>query len=455
MLQDWLDRLKSALASPAGDTALPEGETEAAPRYRWLLWSFIAIAVVLSASVAVQELTGAGKSKDYPLWWRTGVAFYSHQPLYGPAFDWASQQRGGMEFLYSPFAAMVFAPFAALGKVPLYISLILAITAGWYFTLTLTLRALRISRPSPVLIIVPSLLLLEPIIGCFDLGQPNLTLLALCLAALWLDYKGKGWLGGSLLGAAVAFKLFPILIAPYLAVRRRWTALALGAISFLVCFFALPAVVRGPAQMKADLAAWWPAISRTDPDVLAQRPWNWGYKNQSLMALVHRLTRPADTWISRDHPVHINLVDLGFSGANIVYMVVGLALAAWFLWLLLRTPWADQDREVRLWGILLCLVTIATPLARTYYYVWLLMPLTVLVSGLYGQRRFGGDKARAAFVLAVICIALGFGGLPPIVQAFAPMLFAAAAIMWGLAEQAQGQGRIETRKDTELRGLND
>ncbi len=456
MLQDWLNRLKGVLASPpAPEIALADDETETVPTHRWLVWGFVALAGLMAAAVAVQELLGAAKSKDYPLWWRTGAAFYTHQPLYTSSFDWASQDRGGMEFLYSPFAAMVFAPFAAMGKVPLYVALVLAITAGWFFTVTLTLKALRIQRLSPVLIIVPSLLLLEPIIGCFDLGQPNLTLLALCLAALWLDYRGKGLIGGGLLGAAVAFKLFPILIAPYLVVRRRWKTLASGTVSFLACFFVLPALVRGPAQTQADLATWWPAISRTDADVLAQRPWNWGYKNQSLMALIHRLLRPADTWISRDHPVHMNVVDLGFSGANVVYAVIGLALAGWFLWLLLRTPWSDQDREVRLWGIILCLVTIATPLARTYYYVWLLMPLTVLVSGLYGRRRFGGNKARLAFGVAVACIVLSFGGLPRIFQAGAPMLFAAAAVMWGLAEQVRGEGRIETRKDTELRGIND
>lgn len=460
-LQAWRQRLRAFVTDVLSPAPAPRPEAltpslpVAAPAKTpaWLIWGFVAVALVIATAIAIPELAGVAKSKDYPLWWRTGTAFATGQPMYG-RLAW-----GGMEFLYSPFAAMVFAPLAMLGKIPLYCAIVLAIAAGWFFTVRLTIKALNIADASPVLYVLPSLLLLEPIVGCFDLGQPNLTLLAICLGAIWLDYRNKGILaslgGGAMLGAAVAFKLFPILILPYWIVRGRWKAAIAGIVSFLACFFALPAVFRGWPQTVTDLETWWPAITEVDAANLAQRPWNWGYKNQSLMALVHRLLRPADTWITRDQPFHINVMDIGFTGANMACAVICAGLAGGFIWLIRRTPWADQDREVRIWGILICLVTIASPLARNYYYVWLLMPLTVLVSGLYGQRRFAQGRSRYAFGFAVAFILLSFSGFPRLFQAASPLMWAGLCIVWGLVEQAAGHGKLETRADKVLRGLND
>jgi hypothetical protein len=97
--------------------------------------------------------------------------------------------------------------------------------------------------------------------------------------------------------------------------------------------------------------------------------------------VTHRLTRPVN--YNQDNPAkppqYMNLVDLDFKTANWIVLAVSLAIGLGYVAVMparLRTTPRSNAEEL---GILFCLMTVASPLARQYYFLWLFFPMTILI----------------------------------------------------------------------------
>ena len=103
---------------------------------------------------------------------------------------------------------------------------------------------------------------------------------------------------GVLVATAAAIKAFPILALGYLVYRRMWTASAATVAVLAAWLLIAPLPFRTPAQAVDDVIVWSRGMVFTyNSHGIAQRPLrSYSYKNQSIMALVHRLLRdvPAD-----------------------------------------------------------------------------------------------------------------------------------------------------------------
>ena len=75
----------------------------------------------------------------------------------------------------------------------------------------------------------------------------------------------------------------------------------------------------------------------------------------------------------------MNLLDLDFKTANWVVLAISLAIGLGYIAVMparaRTTPRSDAEEL----GILFCLMTVASPLARQYYFMWLFFPMTVLI----------------------------------------------------------------------------
>ena len=136
---------------------------------------------MLTADVLVPEIWGNGKTKDYPLWYWAGQQVLSGGNLYpadlGKIF----------EFIYPPLPAVLLAPPAWFGKIPLYLCLSLLNAAAWWMVGQLSNAMTGSGRiPGPWLFALPSFATITFIFDQFDLGQPNLMLLAMMLYGFWL-----------------------------------------------------------------------------------------------------------------------------------------------------------------------------------------------------------------------------------------------------------------------------
>jgi hypothetical protein len=84
-------------------------------------------------------------------------------------------------------------------------------------------------------------------------------------------------------------------------------------------------------------------------------------------------------------------------------------------------------------GILFCLMTVASPLARQYYFMWLFFPITILVHrAAYDPRPAVRIGTWAALAIAGLLMCLSFPVFPNDLQAYGNNLAAAAVIAGGL-----------------------
>jgi hypothetical protein len=163
---------------------------------------------------------------------------------------------------------------------------------------------------------------------------------------------------------------------------------------------------------------------------------NWSWMNQSVISMTHRLTRPVN--YNQDNPAtppaYMNLADLDFKTANWIVAGVSIAIGLGFVVVMpprsRRTPRSDAEEL----GILFCLMTVASPLARQYYFIWLFFPLTVLVHrAAYDPRPAVRKGTWIALAVAGFLVCLSLPIFPHALQAFGNNFLAAAVMTFGLA----------------------
>ena len=288
------------------------------------------------------------------------------------------------DFIYPPLSAVLLAIPSWFGKIPLYLCLSLLNIVAWWLTAQYS-HAMAGSgqRPGPWLEALPGIVTITFVFDMFDLGQPNLVLLALMLYGFWLLREHRGWMAGSMFALATAIKVFPIAVLPYLVWRRQWAA-ALSTLVFIGVFlFLLPAPFRGLQHNAAELKTWYQGMVGTSSEKgFGQRDeQNWSWVNQSIIAVTHRLTRPVN--YNQDNPSKpprtMNIVDVGFKTANLIVLAVSLAIGFAYIAVMPPASRRTERSDAEEIGILFCLMTVASPLARQYYFLWLFFPITVLL----------------------------------------------------------------------------
>jgi hypothetical protein len=94
----------------------------------------------------------------------------------------------------------------------------------------------------------------------------------------------------------------------------------------------------------------------------------------------HRLTRPVN--YNQDDPSKpvrtMNIADLDFKTANWIVLAISLAIGLGYVAVMPPASRRTERSDAEEIGILFCLITVASPLARQYYFLWLFFPITVL-----------------------------------------------------------------------------
>jgi hypothetical protein len=348
----------------------------------------------------------------------------------------------GMDFLYTPFAGLLLAIPAYFGKTALVALLSLVTLLSWWTSIALSNRLSGDTEPvQPWIAGLPVLATLPFVYDHFHMGQPNLLLLALMLLGFWLLRRQRGWLAGLPFATAAAIKVFPILILPYLVWRRYWRTAASMAALLVVFLVLVPGTIRGYERNWNELGGWVRAMLPSGGDSeFGQRADLWGWKNQSLYAVEHRLLRPVDAEFNPDEPeppTYVNLLDLDPRTADAVFLATALAIGVGFILLMPRPGRRTPRSDAAEWSIVMLLVVVASPVARSYYFVWLLWPYLVLVRQAASEPDRGVARALAgAFAVSVLLLAIGINAIRPHwTQAAGTIFWAAAVAIAALAVQ--------------------
>jgi hypothetical protein len=162
---------------------------------------------------------------------------------------------------------------------------------------------------------------------------------------------------------------------------------------------------------------------------------NWSWVNQSIIAVTHRLTRPVN--YNQDNPAkapqYMNLLNLDFKSANWVVLAISLAIGLGYIAVMPTASRITPRSDAEELGILFCLMTVASPLARQYYFVWLFFPMTILIHrAAYDPRTAVQVGTGAALAIAGLLMCLSFPIFPNDLQAFGNNLAATAVLSGGL-----------------------
>src|SRR6266852_3401872 len=360
---------------------------------------FLVCCIVLTADVLVPELWGSGKTKDYPLWFWAGQQVLQGKDLYPNAMTGSGKTSNPWLFAAPGFATITF------------------------------------------------------VFDMFDLGQPNLMLLAMMLYGFWLLQHERPWMAGSMFALATAIKVFPIAVLPYLIWRRHWASVASTVVFVGVFLFVVPAPVRGFQHNVTELKTWYQGMVGTSSEKgFGQRDeQNWSWVNQSIIAVTHRLTRPVN--YNQDDPNKpprtMNVVDISFQAAN--WVVIGISIAVGLGYLAVMPPASRRTErsDAEELGILFCLMTVASPLARQYYFMWLFFPIAILVHrAAYDPRPAVRIGTWLTLAVMGILMCLSFGVFPKDWQAYGNNLAATAVIAGGLVWHILHPPKTDLATDT-------
>lgn len=394
---------------------------------------FLLCCFILAADVLGPEIFGHGKTKDYGLWYWAGQQVLKGGPLYpGDIHQY-------FEFIYPPLPAILLAVPSWFGKIALYSVLSILNIAAWWYTGMLSNAMSGSGRtPGPWLEALPALVTVTFVFDMFDLGQPNLVLLAMMLYGFWSLQHQRSWLAGFIFALAAAIKVFPIAVLPYLVWRRKWGA-AVATVAFAgILLYIVPAPIRGFERNAAEVKTWYQGMvgSSSEKGFGQRDEQNWSWVNQSLIAVTHRLVRPIN-YNQEDPskpPRTMNVIDVDYRTANWIVLALSALLGLGFVAVMPRQARRTARSDAEELGILFCLMTVASPLARQYYFMWLFFPMTVLMHrAAFDERanvRLGTWLALGA---AGILMLLALPWFPNVLQAWGNNLVATAVLAASLA----------------------
>src|ERR1700683_4258574 len=330
---------------------------------------------------------------------------YNHAgliPRHAPATLYSWHFLPGVQYLYTPFAALGFAggsllPWSVLKWLMTVASLAAMVLTVWVTFGQLGWRGL--GRAGAVLGVSAVALWTEPVLRSVQVGQIELLLMAL-IAWDMCQPDGRRWKGAGI-GLAAGIKLVPLIFIPYLVLagKLRQAAVATGV-------FAVTVVI-GFAVLPGESVKWWLTGYFLHAGNFTNQSLG-SLLNQSVLALLTRTPEGAGS------------VTALWLAAAVVIACLGLAAAALL---------ARAGRPTAGW--VTCAVTgvLVSPISWDNHWVWIVPVLALLADAAVRAR----GAARAAY------LALG-------AALFA--VFADWPTRWTgpLAFVAHGLGGLNTRK---------
>ena len=199
----------------------------------------------------------------------------------------------------------------------------------------------------------------------------------------------------------------------------------------------LPAPFRGFERNAHELKTWYQGMvgSSSEKGFGQRDEQNWSWVNQSIIAMTHRLTRPIN--YNQEDPAKpvrtMNIVNLDFKAANLLVVAISLLIGLGYVAVMPRAARRTERSDAEEIGLLFCLMTAATPLARQYYFMWLFFPMTVLIHrAAYDPRAHVRTGTWLLLAVAGLLMCLSLPVFPNDLQAYGNNLAATVLLVAGL-----------------------
>lgn len=248
-------------------------------------------ATLIIGTVTVFRAAIFEKSRtDLTVYLRAAEAVVHHENIY------TVENIRHWHYVYLPLLAILLTPFVSL-PLGLIAALWYLLSAGALIGVFRGLQSLFPKHPNSFWIILCVLILsLPPTLNTLVRGQLGAISLYLTLLVFLLDYRGKKFSAGFILGFAIVLKMSPLLILPfYFLINRNWRALLGCGLSGLFFAVIFPSLVLSPELNLKYLLTYF----RTLSEASGNSDWKsylWGElftpfaeDNQSFYAIATRL----------------------------------------------------------------------------------------------------------------------------------------------------------------------
>jgi alpha-1,2-mannosyltransferase len=333
--------------------------------------------VAYLAAIAIHPWDDMLKGFDLTVY-LDGGKLARHDP--GTLYTWHLPGKPGIQFTYTPFAALLFAvaslfPFRLLMLATVGVGAVALGATIWIAFRSLGWR--NRSLLGAALLLGGLALWLQPVQRGLFLGQVELMLMALIVWDMCQDDR-RGWKGVAT-GIAAAIKLTPLIFIAYLALTRRYRAAAVSAGAFAVTI-GIGFVFLPHESSRFWVPQYFLNASRTG--------FVGGIQNQSLRGLLTRLAGSVSAGQAIWLPVAA------------VVLIAGLAAAA-----------ALYRRGRPFEGLMTCALTglLVSPISWDHHWVWIAPGLAVLCAAAVSART---AAARAGWIATAVVTAIVYGGWP-------------------------------------------
>ena len=287
----------------------------------------------------------------------------------GALYSWSYDGHPGIQFTYTPFAALLFAAGLAVPLRALMAAVTVVSVLALGATVSVAFRALGwrgIPRLGATLLVAGLALWTEPVQRALFLGQVELVLMALVTWDL-CQPDGRRWKGAAT-GLAAGLKLVPLLFIGYLLVTGRFRQAGAGLAAFAVT------VAVGWAALPAASVRWWLG---GDFVAAGRTGFVGGQQNQSLRGALTRLAGSVD-------------------GAQAAWLVVAVVVALAGLAAAVRL----HQRGQAFTGLMACALTalLVSPISWDHHWVWVAPGLAALIDA--GRRAASRPAGAAWYALA-------------------------------------------------------
>jgi hypothetical protein len=359
-----------------------------------------AIAIGLMGFLFIRNLI------DFPVYYSAGQSLINgRSDLYSPDFALGRV----MDYRYPPFFLIALTPLWHLPySVAAYIWYVLSVFEIIGCVL-IVIRIFPSFRGSWILGFLVILGVLQYFVMALHYGNAQLLVTFLLFAALYFVVQSKDLAAAALMALAITIKLTPILLVPYLVIRRRWKLLASLCV-FLAAFNIAPSSHFGFRENNQLLRSWYQHVVVSQEFHEDNGPINLSIKGQ-----LRRYLTTVDYSQRVDGDVRypaINPASLSREWVGLAWAAIAAALFAGALLVMAQTPRNVQDAgQVDLnrrrlsyeLSLMICLMLLVGPLTSKIYFIALLWPIASLASiALDRQPREGRVAMRALVIVAII-----------------------------------------------------
>ncbi|MFH5804773.1 glycosyltransferase family 87 protein [Alienimonas sp. DA493] len=396
-----------APGSPAADPDRPRWfET---PRFRTGVLTFVAILCAVEFVYAVFK-----RENDYRVYLNFGADFLAGEPYRSPGNFYPLARCA--------FQGAIAALPVRVGKALVYSAALLTVWATWRVWERLAERQDGpLAPPRRFAAAALAGAVLFPFL-LRDLDECGLQLLCLGMltAAGAAIARGRAWLGGLWLAAAISFRVTPLLFLPLLVWKREWQAAAATVVGLIALNLA-PALYLGWDEAVEQNKAWVTHVTTVlgdSPDAYPspgeiEAP---KHQNVGLRAALARLLETYEPGhpLYLDHPLFVQFGDLDAPTARKAIYAVILAMGAAVAWRM-RRPWRttwppalsseSHDPFARDWAVACLFAALLSPVCWKHHTV-LALPVVFLA----GRRLVAGAETRGRTVAFWLSAAAIWGG---------------------------------------------